>query len=40
VAAAISNAAPLGKGIGPLDHLFRFNQPQRRAVTVADPELV
>jgi hydroxymethylpyrimidine/phosphomethylpyrimidine kinase len=40
VAAAIANAAPLGHGTGPLDHLFRFNQPQRRAVPVADPELV
>jgi hydroxymethylpyrimidine/phosphomethylpyrimidine kinase len=31
VAAAISNAHPLGRGIGPLHHLYRMYQ-QRRAV--------
>ncbi len=40
VAAAIAHAVPLGQGDGPLEHLFRFTQPQRRAARVADPELV
>jgi hydroxymethylpyrimidine/phosphomethylpyrimidine kinase len=38
VAAAISNAHPLGRGIGPVHHLYRM-QEQRRAI-VADPEPV
>ncbi len=36
VAAAISNAHPLGHGTGPLHHLYRMQQ-QRRVIT-ADPE--
>jgi len=38
VAAAISNAHPLGHGIGPVHHLYRMQQ-QRRVIT-ADPEPV
>lgn len=38
VSAAISNAHPLGHGIGPVHHLYRMHQ-QRRAI-VADPEPV
>jgi len=38
VSAAISNAHPLGHGIGPVHHLYRMNQ-QRRAIA-ADPEPV
>jgi hydroxymethylpyrimidine/phosphomethylpyrimidine kinase len=38
VAAAISNAHPLGRGIGPVHHLYRM-QEQRRAI-LADPEPV
>ncbi len=38
VAAAISNAHPLGRGIGPVHHLYRMNQ-QRRAAS-GDPEPV
>jgi hydroxymethylpyrimidine/phosphomethylpyrimidine kinase len=38
VAAAIGNAHPLGRGIGPVHHLYRM-QEQRRAI-VADPEPV
>ena len=37
VTAAISNAQPLGRGIGPVHHLYRMYQ-QRR--TIADPEPV
>jgi hydroxymethylpyrimidine/phosphomethylpyrimidine kinase len=37
VAAAISNAKPLGRGTGPVHHLYRMHQ-QRR--TIADPEPV
>jgi hydroxymethylpyrimidine/phosphomethylpyrimidine kinase len=37
VTAAISNAQPLGRGVGPLHHLYRMYQ-QRR--TIADPEPV
>ncbi len=29
VGAAISNAHPLGRGVGPVHHLFRMNQPRR-----------
>lgn len=32
VAAAIANAHPLGKGIGPVYHLYRMNQPRRASV--------
>ena len=38
VSAAISNAHPLGHGVGPVHHLYRMHQ-QRRAL-VADPEPV
>lgn len=31
VSAAISNANPLGKGVGPLNHLYRMNQQKRAA---------
>jgi hydroxymethylpyrimidine/phosphomethylpyrimidine kinase len=39
VAAAISNAHPLGRGTGPVHHLYRMKQVQRRAVA-AEPESV
>ena len=39
VAAAISKAHPLGKGTGPVHHLYRMNQ-QRRPSSGADPETV
>jgi hydroxymethylpyrimidine/phosphomethylpyrimidine kinase len=38
VSAAISNARPIGKGIGPVHHLYRMYQ-QRRTI-IADPEPV
>jgi hydroxymethylpyrimidine/phosphomethylpyrimidine kinase len=38
VAAAISNAHPLGHGIGPVHHLYRMQQ--QRRIIVADPEPV
>jgi hydroxymethylpyrimidine/phosphomethylpyrimidine kinase len=38
VAAAISNAHPLGHGIGPVHHLYRMQQ--QRRVLVGDPEPV
>ncbi len=38
VAAAISNAHPLGHGTGPVHHLYRMQQ--QRRVVVADPEPV
>lgn len=37
VTAAISNAYPLGKGTGPVHHLYRMHQ-QRRAAAAGDPE--
>ena len=40
VAAAIANAHPLGRGIGPINHLYRMNQPPRRVVAHVDPEPV
>jgi hydroxymethylpyrimidine/phosphomethylpyrimidine kinase len=39
VAAAISNAHPMGKGIGPVHHLYRMYQ-QRRTPATQDPEPV
>lgn len=39
VAAAISKAHPLGRGTGPVHHLYRMNQ-QRRAPAGADPDPV
>ncbi len=40
VAAAITHAQPLGRGTGPLDHLYRMHQAPRRPAVVADPEPV
>ena len=40
VAAAITHAQPLGRGTGPLDHLYRMHQAPRRQAAVADPEPV
>jgi hydroxymethylpyrimidine/phosphomethylpyrimidine kinase len=39
VTAAIVNAKPLGHGTGPLHHLYRMHEPQRRG-TVGDPDPV
>jgi hydroxymethylpyrimidine/phosphomethylpyrimidine kinase len=39
VAAAITNAHPLGRGIGPVHHLYRMHQ-QRRTSPGGDPEPV
>ncbi len=39
ITAAISNAYPLGRGTGPLHHLYRMHQAARR-VNVPDPEPV
>ncbi|HEU5335702.1 MAG TPA: bifunctional hydroxymethylpyrimidine kinase/phosphomethylpyrimidine kinase [Terriglobales bacterium] len=38
VTAAITHAPPLGRGTGPLDHLYRMHEPPRRPAPVADPE--
>jgi hydroxymethylpyrimidine/phosphomethylpyrimidine kinase len=38
VAAAIANAYPLGRGIGPLHHLYRMNLQRRRSADVAEAE--
>src|SRR5713101_7539795 len=38
VSAAIVNAHPIGKGIGPVHHLYRMHQ--QRRVVIADPEPV
>ena len=38
VAASISNAHPLGRGTGPIHHLYRMQQ--RRRETLRDPEVV
>jgi len=40
VTAAIANAHPLGRGIGPVHHLYRMHQQQRRTVALAEPEPV
>ena len=40
VAAAITHAQPLGRGTGPVDHLYRMHQPPRRQAAVADPDPV
>jgi hydroxymethylpyrimidine/phosphomethylpyrimidine kinase len=37
VAAAIANAYPMGKGIGPVHHLYRMTE-QRRAATIPEVE--
>jgi hydroxymethylpyrimidine/phosphomethylpyrimidine kinase len=39
VSAAISKAHPLGRGTGPVHHLYRMNQ-QRRMASSAEPEAV
>jgi hydroxymethylpyrimidine/phosphomethylpyrimidine kinase len=39
VTAAISKAQPIGRGTGPLHHLYRLNQPPRRAAS-GDVEVV
>jgi hydroxymethylpyrimidine/phosphomethylpyrimidine kinase len=38
VSAAIANAYPLGRGSGPVHHLYRMNQQPRRAGAVAERE--
>jgi hydroxymethylpyrimidine/phosphomethylpyrimidine kinase len=38
VSAAIANAHPLGRGIGPVHHLYRMHQ--QRRVLITDPEVV
>lgn len=40
VTAAITHAPPLGRGTGPLDHLYRMHEAPRRPASVADPEPV
>jgi len=39
VTAAIANAHPLGRGIGPVHHMYRMNQ-QRRPATISEVEPV
>jgi len=38
VSAAIANAHPLGKGVGPLHHLYRMAQQRRASTVVSEPE--
>jgi hydroxymethylpyrimidine/phosphomethylpyrimidine kinase len=38
VSAAISNAYPLGHGVGPVNHLYRLTQPRRNSTVVSQPE--
>ena len=38
VSAAIAKAHPLGRGVGPVHHLYRMHQ--QRRVVIADPELL
>jgi hydroxymethylpyrimidine/phosphomethylpyrimidine kinase len=40
VSAAISKGHPLGKGIGPVHHLYRMQQPRRTGTAVAEAEHV
>jgi hydroxymethylpyrimidine/phosphomethylpyrimidine kinase len=40
VTAAIANAQPMGRGIGPLHHLYRMHEQPRRGGVVADPDPV
>jgi len=40
VTAAITRAQPLGKGVGPLHHLYRLDQQRRVPVASAEPEAV
>jgi hydroxymethylpyrimidine/phosphomethylpyrimidine kinase len=38
VSATIANAYPMGKGVGPLNHLYRMNQQRRTSTVVSDKE--
>jgi hydroxymethylpyrimidine/phosphomethylpyrimidine kinase len=38
VSAAIANAHPLGKGIGPLQHLYRMSQQRRPSTVISEAE--
>jgi hydroxymethylpyrimidine/phosphomethylpyrimidine kinase len=38
VSAAITNAHPLGRGVGPLHHLYRMTQQRRQATVVSEGE--
>ena len=38
VSAAIANAQPLGKGTGPLHHLYRMHRERRRSAAIAEGE--
>jgi hydroxymethylpyrimidine/phosphomethylpyrimidine kinase len=38
VSAAIANAHPLGKGVGPLHHLYRMGQQRRASTVVSEAE--
>ena len=38
VSAAIANAYPMGKGVGPLNHLFRMGQQRRTSTVVSEAE--
>lgn len=40
VTAAISKGQPIGRGTGPVHHLYRMHQEQRRAGAVSEPESV
>jgi hydroxymethylpyrimidine/phosphomethylpyrimidine kinase len=40
VSAAIANAYPLGKGVGPLHHLYRISQQRRTSTIVSEGEHV
>ena len=40
VSAAIANAYPLGKGVGPLHHLYRMGQQRRQSTGVSEREAV
>ena len=40
ITAAIVRAQPIGRGIGPLHHLYRMHEQPRRAAAVADPDEV
>jgi hydroxymethylpyrimidine/phosphomethylpyrimidine kinase len=40
VSAAIANAHPLGKGVGPLHHLYRMGQQRRPSAIVSESEHV
>jgi hydroxymethylpyrimidine/phosphomethylpyrimidine kinase len=38
VSAAITNAHPVGKGVGPLHHLYRMNQQRRQSTAISERE--